>query len=217
MALPAEAAVVEPCGAADDPDTRLVLELFPEHIRAAIVAALRAEEEAASAAAQAAATAAAAGGNNGALAEAESADAAVTASAAEAYSGGVQMVEAVVDRGRPLRVRLSSGTELVLEEELSVEVGMWGQRAPPLRLVVWQQSRLDGSAGICYNPPAAGCPGLHGGGQGAAAPGRGRREPVLRRQPHRCACAASWWPAASAAGALRRGHASRVPPLDMPA
>lgn len=105
--------------AADDPDTQQVLELFPPPVAAAILAKLaQAEEEAAAVAAAAAEQAAGAGAGEGGGAPAGG-------------GGGTQLVEVIVDRGRPVKLRLSSRRELELGVEFSVEVrGAGGEGAP---------------------------------------------------------------------------------------
>jgi hypothetical protein len=130
----------------------MVLELFPDRVRCAIVAKLE-EEAAAEAAAAAAASAAGGQGQPDAAQDAaedimdegsesggsssprmslsnSAFDLASQGSAGDGSgsSGGgsrrqpVQLVEVVVDGGRPVRLRLASRKELQLEEELGVEV-----------------------------------------------------------------------------------------------
>lgn len=123
-AASAAPAAPPPLTAPEDPDTQLILELFPEHVRAAIVEALlaaEAEEAAVAEEAEEAGLEATGSGDDSSGDVAPAAPAAVAAAAAAA-AGGVQLVEVVVDAGRPVCVRLSSGRELRLEEEFSVEV-----------------------------------------------------------------------------------------------
>lgn len=109
--------------AADDPDTQLILQLFPDHVAAAILAKLtEAEEEAA-----VPATFASLNVQEG-QASSDVEDGSGTAgggsggsSSSSAY-GGTQLVEVIVDRGRPVRVRLSSRRDLQLDVQFSVEV-----------------------------------------------------------------------------------------------
>ena len=116
--------------AADDPDTQLVLGLFPERIRAAMVEALGLAEAATEAAGATGVAAALpiplplplplplpAGGQ-----AAAGSSAAAPAAGRRAAAERVQLVEVVVDLARPVRLRLSTGKELELQEELSVPV-----------------------------------------------------------------------------------------------
>lgn len=108
--------------AADDPDTQLILQLFPQHVAAAILAALaEAEEEAALVAAAAEAQEGQDGSGIGA------GDSTTSSTTSRRGGGGTQLVEVIVDRGRPVRVRLSSRRDLQLDVQFSVEVG-WGPR-----------------------------------------------------------------------------------------
>lgn len=93
----------------DDPDNQLILQLFPQHVAAAILAKLAEAEEEAAAAAEAR--------------EGQEGEAGGGASRPTSSGGGTQLVEVIVDRGRPVRVRLSSRRDLQLDVQFSVEVG----------------------------------------------------------------------------------------------
>ena len=95
--------------AADDPDTQLILQLFPQHVAAAILARLAEAEEEEAAAAEAG--------------EEQEGEAGGGASRPTSSGAGTQLVEVIVDRGRPVRVRLSSRRDLQLDVQFSVEVG----------------------------------------------------------------------------------------------
>jgi hypothetical protein len=117
VAEPAHTGVLSAAPAAgEDPETLQVLELFPQDVQQAILAALRKEEASAAEAACSEADEAAS-----CFAGSES-----SGSTAPADLCGVQLVEVVVDHGRPVSLRLSSRKEGTLQDvQLSVEVSRW--------------------------------------------------------------------------------------------
>ena len=114
-----------PLSAAEDPDTQLALDLFPEHIRSEILAVLAEQEEEAAAASAGEAQANGGGGSGGTSSSSELAAAEELETDDGSIPGGdgsAQLVEVVVDCGRPVRVRLSNRREIQLQQEFSVEV-----------------------------------------------------------------------------------------------
>ena len=104
--------------AGQDPETQLVLTLFPGHVQAAILAALAAEEEAEAAAVAEAAAAPeeqAGGGATGATGGGGG-------EAARGPPPPVQLVEVKIDTGRPLALRLASRKTLPLGVDFGVQV-----------------------------------------------------------------------------------------------
>ena len=107
-----------PVPAGQDPETQLILGLFPEHIKAAILDALAAAE-AEQAAEQAAAAGTQAredgrgGGNSGSCV------------AGSIPAQAVQLVEVKVDVGRPLALRLASRKKVQLAVDFGVKVRLW--------------------------------------------------------------------------------------------
>lgn len=137
--------------AAEDADTQLVLELFPEQVRAAIQAALATEElsQAAAAASQ---------DQEQGQEQASTSTGALGSSGSSGRAGPVQLVEVIVDVGRPVRIRLSSRREIKLEQELSVEDALEHLAAAKGRLHLTGGRHGD----LFYSDNRAGIPGtLH--------------------------------------------------------
>ncbi|KAL4443459.1 hypothetical protein ABPG75_011196 [Micractinium tetrahymenae] len=144
-AVPAAPAMVR---AAEDPGTQLILDLFPDEVRAAILAKL--QEEAEEAEAAAAVAAAGEGGVAG--------GAAGGAAGAAAGTAGAQLVEVIVDRGRPVSLRLSSRKELRLDVQFSVEDALAHLAAAKGRLHLGDGGHND----LFFSDNRAGIPGtLH--------------------------------------------------------